>query len=542
MRLRPVQLLLSLLLMLSPIAAHADAFNDPGARAGGKGVAAAGDSDLTPVKPAIDGGQITVGATSQVVALFRNDSGHPLTIGAIQLYPSSTVSADVTLNQCSDQQLEASAVCAVSMSVKGLSAGAWRVEMLIRHSGRARLATAAATGTVVAGQGQQGKFLSDIEAIPDKLDFGDVTSSQPIIRSIVLRNSSSIPLDITSVYIESADKAGFSVKTDCSRVVPGQACIAVVTWSPVLGGQASGTLVIDHSGPTKVASVDMAGKFTPANSSEATAFPQAVPGKGLLVSSQKEIDFGTGIDSTSSITVSLVNVGDAPLTLKDIRLDSNDDGLSIAKSGCATDTTLDPVDACPLTLTWTPSREGAILDDVQITHDGTRGILILPVRGAANNAVSQDSKAVHLAGGAAAGTLEPQTSIAPSQPASRNQIDPATVLDSFTVTSHASTRAIISGPGGSRIVFDGQEVVLGGNIWKVHVRPSGVEFAGTNKEKVLLLFDRSLAAVGARTSSSSSGGAMSAASSAPRARPPSPASPAVHPHPPPVRQEPGTRS
>ena len=34
-----------------------------------------------------------------------------------------------------------SAPPAVSISVKGLSAGAWRVEMLVRHNGRARLVT-----------------------------------------------------------------------------------------------------------------------------------------------------------------------------------------------------------------------------------------------------------------------------------------------------------------------------------------------------------------------------------------------------------------
>ena len=431
--------LLSAILLISlPGRAQANAFNDPGSHSATGAGAAAANGDLTPVAPSVDGGQITVGATSQVVILFRNDSGHPLVVGAIQLYPSSTVSADVTLNQCSDQQLEASAVCAVSISVKGLSAGAWRVEMLVRHNGRARLVTAATTGTVVAGQGQQGKFLSDIESIPEKLEFGDVTSSQPVIRSVVLRNATSVPLDITSVYIESADKAGFSVKTDCARLVPGQACIGVVTWSPVLAGEASGTLVVDHSGPTKVASIDMTGKFAPTASTEATAFPEAVPGKGLLVASQKDIDFGTGIDSTSAITVSLVNVGDAPLNIKDIRLASNDDGLSISKKGCAVDTTLDPVDACPLTLTWAPVREGAILDDVQIMHDGTRGILVLPVRGTATGAISQDSKAVHLAGGGA-GTLEPQTTVA-SGPSGKvngggghveSGVDPATVLDGF---------------------------------------------------------------------------------------------------------------
>ena len=83
-------------------------------------------------------------------------------------------------------------------------------------------------------------------------------------------------------------------------------------------------------------------------------------------------------------------------------------------------------------------------------------------------------------------------------------VDPASVLDGFVVTSHATTRAIISGPGGSRIVFDGEEVVIGGFLWHVNIRPSGVEFR-SGPDKVLLLFDRSLSSVN-RVSGQSSGG------------------------------------
>jgi hypothetical protein len=57
-------------------------FSDPGSRAGG-----GGGGDFIPVESVVDGGTITVGATAQVVVLFRNDSGRPIQTGAIQLYP-----------------------------------------------------------------------------------------------------------------------------------------------------------------------------------------------------------------------------------------------------------------------------------------------------------------------------------------------------------------------------------------------------------------------------------------------------------------------
>lgn len=492
--------------------ANATAFNDPSARgAGGAG------GDIIAVEPEIDGGNVSIGSTAQVVVLFRNDSGRPITTGAIQLYPSSTVSASVSLNQCSQEELPAGAVCAVSVSVKGLQSGPWRVEMLMRHSGRARLVTGTLSGQVDAGEGAAEKFISDIEAIPSDIDFGNLESAQPIIKGIVLRNVTSEPIDINAVYVEAADRAGYSLRTDCSQLTPGQACIVILTWSPVLKGQATGVLLIDHTGPTTVASVNLNGKYEPKDTDEAKVFPEAVPGKGLLVGSQSEVDFGGDIATTSAITVSLVNVGDAPLKIKDIRLGSGDGGVSISKKGCVADLILDPVEACPLTLTWSPVREGDILDDVQVIHDGARGILVLPVKGSAATIISQDTKAIRISESTGTATLASGDSVVSDIVVIRDDsIDPASVLDGFVVTSHAPTRAIISGPGGSRIVFNGEDVVIGGFVWKVNIRASGVEFRSED-EKVLLLFDRSLSSVNRTSSQSDSSGSTSGATSAPAA-------------------------
>lgn len=506
-------LFLSLAVFLTAPAAYAQTagFNDPGARGATGGAA----GDIVPVAPQVDGGDITVGASAQVVVLFRNDSGHPVQTGAIQLYPSSTVSASVALNQCAAEDLPAGAVCAIGLSVKGLQAGAWRIEMLMRHSGRSRLITATLNGQVAAGEGTKDRFVSDIEAIPNELDFGDLQTSQPIVRAVVMRNITSEPIDINSIYIEAADQAGYSLRTDCTRIEPGQGCIVVVTWSPVLKGDASGVLVVEHTGPTTVATLDLLGNFNPDSTESAKIFPEAVPGKGLLVSSLDEVDFGSNIESISAITVSLVNVGDAPLTISDIGLASSDSGgLSISKSGCVSGTVLDPIEACPLTVTWAPAREGQILDDVQVWHDGARGILVLPVNGTASKVISQDAKPVRLAsGGTVSATLgEGDDSTGGLNFVRDENVDPASVLDGFVVTSYSPKRAIIAGPGGSRIVLDGEEVVLGGILWNTNIRTSGVEFR-TGDEKVLLLFDRSLSSVNRVPSQSGSSGGKSGASS-----------------------------
>lgn len=495
-----------LMLSVTVGTAHATAFNDPASRS-----ASGAGGDIVPVETDVDGGEITVGATAQVVVLFRNDSGRPVQTGAIQLYPSSTVSASVSLNQCVQEPLPAGASCAVALSVKGLQTGSWRIEMLMRHSGRSRLVTATLSGQVATGDGSDDRFISDIEAIPSEIDFGDLNASQRLIKAIVFRNITSETIDINAIYIEASDRSGYSLRTDCTKLEPGQACVVTVTWAPVLKGEASGVLIVEHTGPTTIASVNLTGDFDPDETDEADVFPEAVPGMGLLVASQEEINFGAGVESISAITISLVNVGDAPVTVRDLRLASTDSGgLSISKFGCVPGTILEPVEACPMTVNWAPSREGMVLDDVQILHTGARGIMVLPVRGVASAVVSQDAKPVRLAGAGTA-TLAPGSRDTDDLMIERDDsIDPASVLGGFVVTSHSPKRAIIAGPGGSRIVFDGEDVVIGGFLWYVNIRNSGVEFR-SGDEKILLLFDRSLSSLN-RVTGQSGGGSSSQAS------------------------------
>lgn len=487
------------LLLLGNMVSSANAqsaFDDPSARmvtsSGGGGAVQAGT--LVPVEEEVDGGSITIGATSNVVVLFRNEDIKPVRLGKINLYPSSNVSSSIILNECSSSPLPSGADCAMVVSVKGLQEGSWRVEMLVAHSGRSRLVTATLNGEVEADESGGDALSSDIELIPSEVDFGSLNSSQSLIRSIIFRNITSEPIDVTNIYIQSSDSSGYSLRSDCSRISTAQSCLATLSWSPQQKGPSEGILVIEHTGPSGVTSVPIKGEFSPESAAEAAIFPEAVPGRGLLVASMSEIAFGTGIVSTSAMTLSLVNQGDRELTLNEIKLSGTDTGLSVHKRGCTEGTVLDPIEACPLTIEWSPTREGAILDDLQIAHDGTRGVLVIPVRGEADNAVSKDSKAIVSKDGVV-----------------ESGVDRTESIDGFVVTSHSPTKSIIAGPGGSRVVKHGEDIVLGGFSWTVSIVKNGVDLVSGN-DKVTLLFDRSLSSGSravAATSSSSSGGSSS---------------------------------
>ncbi len=513
--------------ILSPSAYAQSAFEDPGAR----GAAAGGGGTLVPVTPKVAAGGVRLGSTAQVVVLFRNDAGQPLKTGAINLYPSSNIQATIGENQCAKAAIEPAEVCPISLTVKGLQQGAYRIEMLMRHEGRAKLLTATIEGTVDGSGDETSDLASDIETIPNEIDFGTLDESQEQVKALILRNKTSKPITIDKIEIQSGNQSGFSVDENCGELATGSACVASVRWSPTSKGPFSGSLIVRHSGPTGVASVDLEGVYDPDQSEAAKTFPEAVPGKGLLVSSMEEVDFGSGVSQSSSITVSLVNIGGVPLTLNGIRMTNTENGVRAETSGCKAGKILDPLEACPLTLTWEPVREGTIFDDVQVTHNGARGILVMPLRGNAARAINKDSKAIVLGGvgeedflqnirplslddigedadetpgdamkKALDSTKAPATSTERVMP----KKDLSGALEGYVITSYSAKRAIIAGPGGSRVVFGGEQSVIGGVLWEIVMRPSAVEFRNGD-QKVLLLFDKSLSSVNVVDTQSSSG-------------------------------------
>lgn len=550
-------------MVLSPAAMAQSAFDDPGSRAqGGQG------GDLKPVNEKNDAGSVTLGSSGQAVILFRNDDSKPIKTGAINLYPSSNISASIGENQCAMAPIAPGEICAISLQIKGLQQGKFRIEMLMRHDGRAKLLTSTIDGNVDATGADAKDLVSDLETIPNSVDFGTLDESRPQVKAIILRNKTSKPIKISTIDVAAGSQSGFSIESNCDELATGEACVGAVTWSPEQRGPSSGTLIVRHSGATGVSTIELKGAYDPEVAEKATVFPEAIPGKGLLVSSSEQIDFGSGVSRSASITSSLVNVGDVPLTITGIHMTNSDNGVKTEQSGCKVGDILTPLEACPLTLTWEPVREGSIVDDVQVSHTGARGILVLPLRGNAAKPVNRDSKAIMLGeqgpeaiinkiqplsldeieddgevvmeDGDKAMVKKPKGS-KPSKSTSKNaasdgaddegepsssdgkkpstsnersmpKVDVRGILDGYTITSYSAQRAIVSGPGGSRVVFNGEQAVIGGVLWTIVIRPSAVEFQNGD-QKVLLLFDRSLSSVNLVDTQSTSGGSTTATTS-----------------------------
>ena len=466
---------------------------------------AEGGGGLIAVEPDIQAGSIPVGSTSQVIVRFRNESARPIEFRDINLYPSSTISANVGVNECATEPLTSGAECAVIVGVKGLQPGNWRVEMLVRHTGRARLVTSRINGTIETSE-ENVNISTDIEVTPSPIDFGTLEASRPIIRSLTIRNITAAPINIKDMFIDAPAQSGYDLRTDCESLTSGQACIASILWSPVVQGPSSGFLVIRHDGASALTNVPLSGEFEPEDAEQANIFPSTLPGKGVLVSSETEINFGTGINSQSAITVSLVNVGDAPLTFNAVALAGSENGLTLQETGCAIETELQPTEACPLTVSWSPTKQGAVIDDVNIRHTGARGVLVLPVRGTASEAVNANNRPIFMTQTGESSRNVDTSEGAESQSESgigRGSGQP--VLDGYVVTSHSAKHAIIRGPVGSRIVADGKKTIIGGFEWEVEIIDVGVRLtSGANV--VILVFDRSLSSGSSGNASRNTGG------------------------------------
>lgn len=490
--------------------AQFNAFKDPAMSSGGAEVTASGP-DLKAEADAVQGGKVTVGATIYIVTIFKNSGTSDVKILGTNLYPSSTVSAKVSANKCADAPLPPEAECAVTIAVTGLQLGAWRVEILLDHDGKTRLAASSVTGDVDGStEKEDDKVKADVEAVPEVLDFGSSAGGVPLVRSVLLRNRTSDEVKLETIKLDSAEQSGFVYHAQCPEALkPGESCVIGVTWNPTTKGLSQSVLTVNHSARSRLTQVEVKGTFAPQAVANAPIYPDSAPDMGLLISDKEKIEFGTGIKGVSAITTSLVNVGSMPLTIKNIRLAGSDNGLSVARSGCNSGTILKPTDACALTVNWVPSREGVVIDDLQILHSGARGVLVLPIRGTADAAASRETLAVRQP---TASLGSPDVSSKAADSANMESSVPVTpVLDGYVVTSLSSNKAVINGPVGSLVVRDGEDVVVSGVKWTVTIVSTGVILT-SSADEILLVFDRSLKPKTTSSSGTSSSGSTSSSS------------------------------
>jgi len=407
--------------------------------------------------------------------------------------------------------LKAGSKCAIIVSWMPDTEGAAQGVLNVSHSGKEMMTSVPLTGTYTPAQDAEGS----VSMTPTSLDFGTSNGGIPISRSILLSNKTTENIDISSINIDAADRSGFSYKSHCpATLAPSGSCVLVVVWNPTSVGLAQGVMTVNHSGKEAVASLEMTGTFTPDAVTSAEMYPNSSPDEGLLVADKESIDFGSDVDEASSVVISLVNKGNADLTINDMSLSGLNNGIYFANKGCHEDIVLRPGSACPLIINWLPKRVGELTDSLQITHTGSRGILVIPVTGSSSGISEQGIEMEKKA------TVEKEVGQFFEDYFYDNMIKDG-VLDSDTyfdsaidinkvkkemvgfstkekmkdirVTSHATDRAVLVLPAGDSVVVrDGMQTIIESVKWTVSIIPEGVLLTSKSGEEVALSFDRTL--------------------------------------------------
>lgn len=364
-------LLCGLILAATPAPAQFNAFKDPGPG----GSAASQEIDFHAVAPTIQGGKVAVGATAYVVVMFKNQGSSSVKIGTVNLYPSSTVTAQIALNQCADADLPTDAQCAMTIAVMGRQSGSWRVEVLVNHEGRSKVATASITGDVEQVSTKQEQVAKgDLEITPPILDFGTSSGGISLMKSVTLNNHTAEAIKIKGVFLNVPEGAGFSYKSQCPETLqPEETCGLIVNWAPTSKGLAQGVLAIQHSGKSAMVQTALTGTLQP----EAVGAPAE---NSSVILSPETMDFGTtdgGIAQMKSIVLS--NQSSGSINIGNIFLKTPEgSGLSY-ESQCPL--ILPGKGSCTIVMTWKPTVPGLSQGVLIAQHSGKGGMTQTEVKG-----------------------------------------------------------------------------------------------------------------------------------------------------------------
>jgi hypothetical protein len=203
----------------------------------------------------------------------------------------------------------------------------------------------------------------DIQVQPLSYDFGDVTvGDTSSVKWLTIRNIGDADLKIDSVSLSEAD---FVISNDnCSNttVAAGASCTVKVSFVPQSEGAKTGTVSIpSNDSDTATATVTLIG-----NGIEAV---ELLPDISVSPTSYDFGDVLVGDSSTQTLTID--NVGDGDLLIGSVTLSGADFMMS---NNCATVTA---GDSCTVTITFTPSSEGAKTATVSIPSNDSDTATVL---------------------------------------------------------------------------------------------------------------------------------------------------------------------
>jgi P pilus assembly chaperone PapD len=357
----------------------------------------------------------TAGEATGSIAITSNASDRSLTIGLsgtgvlgrLSATPASASFGDVITGDNSSKTLRLSntgssslTISRVSASGKGfsLSKVATPFKLLARQSVSleahfAPETAGEATGSItitsnapdpnlaigLSGTGVLGR----LSATPASASLGKVAIGETNSQTIRLNNTGNSSVTISRVNISGSSFkiAGLNIPT---VIASGKSATFNAVFTPTASGSMTGLVSLISDAPNSPLTIPLSGSGLARTS--------------LLEASPSDLNFGTvDVDSTSSLSVTLTNRGNADVTISKLAVS----GAGFSEGGVAAGTILGPDQSTTLRVAFAPVSSGSVHGDVAVTNNAMTSPLTISLSG---NAVKATAHSVALAWSASKST------------------------------------------------------------------------------------------------------------------------------------------
>ncbi len=208
-----------------------------------------------------------------------------------------------------------------------------------------------------------------IAVTPAIVEFPEVQIGVPRTRTITIRNTGTDDLVVTALNIDGGDNDEFQVRSAPSLPVTvlSEGAVEVrVTYRPVATGSASGTLTVVNNDPERPSVIlPLSGIGAPIPT------PQVDTDTTSLAFSEVEVG------RSRKLGVTFINVGNAALTIRDINVESEPEGVFslaglLTAAGISTEViSLAPQASLPIEVIFTPQTVGVVTGTLALISDAS---------------------------------------------------------------------------------------------------------------------------------------------------------------------------
>ena len=203
---------------------------------------------------------------------------------------------------------------------------------------------------------------------PNSLTFGNQNvSTTSLSQTVTVTNPGSVP----SIQIAGTNASDFAQTNNCSNVTPSGTCTITVTFTPSAAGTRNASITITDSAPNSPQSVRLAGTGVAAQ----------------ISINPTSLNAGTAsLSFSSSGTVSVMNAGNAELTITDISVtgpNASEFSVVAGPGNCSVGSNIDPRSSCTLDVLFTPQTIGVRNATVTLNDNASGSPQSVPVTGTA---------------------------------------------------------------------------------------------------------------------------------------------------------------